>query len=444
MEIGGRGALKSFQRPLAVDSGTHDVESGHPAHGHTDSAARASSSSTWHGAAASSSSKGPQTPDRASRPDLLGARGRRRAGDPGQVQGRDRDSAADGYRRRLQGPAASWPRGATPIRGGADIARDRLCRSLKADGEVRALCVCDTFDLEAFGRSLGPESSQARTFLPELGPNGVVVTQMGAALSKDVLPVKLFLGGKDLFVFRFGSLVFWNFSEKELEMVKGAMRKFMIRELHPNDVDQESMDFIIQRRAHEDDDDDALPEEDEENSDDPSSSAPKAVYQDQINLFTSKTFERLAHSYALAQSVRLGVYEVSVDRNISITRPIPESMAATGEVKMDGPELAKRMGGLLMLRCEVNLHTDILDTPEIFWDEEQFEPYYLRCRQYFEVDKRVEILNQRLAVLKDLYDLLQNTINVNHGTRLEMIVIYLILVEVLLELLELMYDFWRS
>merc|ERR1711879_536579 len=103
------------------------------------------------------------------------------------------------------------------------------------------------------------------------------------------------------------------------------------------------------------------------------------------------------------------------------------------------------MGGqLLVLRCDVNLHTDILDTPVIFWDEEQFETKYLECREYLEIDKRVEILNQRLVVLKDMYDLLQNGLNVKHGNKLEWIIIILILVEVVLELLELLHDAWSK
>merc|ERR1712151_242633 len=105
------------------------------------------------------------------------------------------------------------------------------------------------------------------------------------------------------------------------------------------------------------------------------------------------------------------------------------TMALTGEVKADPHELSKQMGQLLVLRCDVNLHTDILDTPDIFWDEEEFEPHYVACRGYQDIDKRVDILNQRLGVLKDLYDLLQNTTNIKHSNKLEWIIIILILLE---------------
>merc|ERR1712039_487784 len=169
-----------------------------------------------------------------------------------------------------------------------------------------------------------------------------------------------------------------------------------------------------------------------------------AVRGDQIVLCSTSPYERLAHAYALAQSVKLGVFEVIVARSIGLTRSIPETMATAGEVHLNETELSKQMGGLLVLRCDVNLNTDILDTPEIFWDEERFEPHYVACRGYLDIDKRVDILNQRLGVLKDLYDLLQNSLNVKHGNRLEYIIIILILVEVVLELLELVHDAWST
>ena len=55
-------------------------------------------------------------------------------------------------------------------------------------------------------------------------------------------------------------------------------------------------------------------------------------------------------------------------------------------------------------------------------------------------EMHVDILNPRLGVLKDLYDLLQNGLNVKHGNKLEIIIIVLILVEVSLELLRVICD----
>eukprot|EP00971_Amphidinium_carterae_P222919 4423523-Amphidinium_carterae.1 len=250
-----------------------------------------------------------------------------------------------------------------------------------------------------------------------------------------VLHLQLF-GKKDVFLFRFGALVFWSLQKAERDAAKEWLRQFMYRELTQIDIEEEHMEFVVERRL----DDETMDDEEMDDSTDEGRAGPLGVRQDQIVLTTDEPFEQLAHSYALAQSVRLGVFEITVSRSIERTRTIPEQMATTGEVALDPNNLSREMGGLLMVRCDVNLHTDILETPEIFWDEEKFEPHYVACRKYLDVDKRVEILNQRLGVLKDMYDLLQNGLNVKHGAKLEWIIIILILLEVLLELLELLHD----
>mmetsp|Transcript_96636 Transcript_96636/g.277512 ORF Transcript_96636/g.277512 Transcript_96636/m.277512 type:complete len:441 (+) Transcript_96636:3-1325(+) len=266
------------------------------------------------------------------------------------------------------------------------------------------------------------------------GGDAELVRIMGDGESR-VLHLKVFRG-KDLFVFRFGAIVCWGFAMREKEIISEQLKFFSLRKLPDEEVDEDMMEYVVKRKEGEDEDEEEESEEDE----DPAAVGAAAIRQDQIVLSTSNPFERLAHAYAMAQSVRLGVFEFIVDRSIDKTRSIPETMALEGEVELDERELSKQIGGLLMLRCDVNLHTDILDTPDIFWDEERFEPHYVACREYLDIDKRVDILNQRLGVLKDLYDLLQNTLNVKHGNKLEWIIIILILVEVFLEVLELVHD----
>lgn len=271
--------------------------------------------------------------------------------------------------------------------------------------------------------------------------SGFELVQSFGTGESTVLLMKFFRG-KDLFAFRFGALVSWGFSGTERKAVTNFLKAFAVRPLPQDEVDEEIMHFVIRRRVGGEEEEEE--EFEGEAVDQDGCGAHSAIKQDQINLTTRSPYERLAHAYALAQSVRLGVFEVVVDRSIATTRSIPETMATTGEVKLDAKELSKQMGGLLMLRCNVNLHTDILDTPDIFWDEERFEPHYVACRGYLDIDKRVDILNQRLGVLKDLYDLLQNTINVKHENKLEWFIIILILVEVFLEFLELLHDAWAS
>ena len=58
-------------------------------------------------------------------------------------------------------------------------------------------------------------------------------------------------------------------------------------------------------------------------------------------------------------------------------------------------------------RNEVNLHFDVLDSPEFFWEQDKFKHVYDRLFGYLELQKRVDVLNKRLDILKELYSCVQ-------------------------------------
>jgi len=69
-----------------------------------------------------------------------------------------------------------------------------------------------------------------------------------------------------------------------------------------------------------------------------------------------------------------------------------------------------------------------------FWEQTDLEPYYNLVKHYLERDRRVVILNQRLAVLQELFDMLAAELNHQHSSRLEWTIIWLIVIEVLLHI----------
>ncbi|HLB53351.1 MAG TPA: RMD1 family protein, partial [Chlamydiales bacterium] len=83
----------------------------------------------------------------------------------------------------------------------------------------------------------------------------------------------------------------------------------------------------------------------------------------------------------------------------------------------------------------VNLHSEILDTPEFFWEHSELEPFYRKTIHYLDVLRRVELLNRKLKLLHELYEILSNELNHQQSSRLEITIIVLILIEVILALL---------
>ncbi len=92
------------------------------------------------------------------------------------------------------------------------------------------------------------------------------------------------------------------------------------------------------------------------------------------------------------------------------------------------------------MRINVNLVSNVLDTPEIFWSEPALEPLYMAIRGYLEISQRVELLNQRVSVISDLLDMLKEHLNSSHGEQLEWIVIILIAFEIVIGIMTIAFD----
>ncbi|RHY27559.1 hypothetical protein DYB32_006696 [Aphanomyces invadans] len=151
-----------------------------------------------------------------------------------------------------------------------------------------------------------------------------------------------------------------------------------------------------------------------------------SVINDSITLSSFRSSEKIAISFAMAQSSKLDVFEQRVDETIQETRHIPQTLAETGEIKKYSQKDISQLIG----RFDINLNSDMLDDPDFFWDDDEYQPLYKKMMKYLDVDNRVHILNTRLDILRELLDVLSQQLARQHDTKLEWIVIWLIVAEV--------------
>ena len=147
-------------------------------------------------------------------------------------------------------------------------------------------------------------------------------------------------------------------------------------------------------------------------------------------------FPKLAVSFAFAQSAKLAVFEAALEATSEEIRPIPVQLARRGRSKFSVKEVARLTGRVFLERNAVNLYSNILDTPDFFWEAEQYEPLYRRVNRYLDIEDRVRILNKRLDIVNDLLDSLSSQLEIRNSHRLEVIIIALITLEIALELLK--------
>lgn len=158
--------------------------------------------------------------------------------------------------------------------------------------------------------------------------------------------------------------------------------------------------------------------------------------EDLILLDSDDPVLKLSWSYGLSQSVKLTVFEDRITLAIQKSKHLPDELAVKGKTSLSRQQLSRKVGALYAERHSINLHNDLLDTPEFFWRRPSYETYYHMASSYLDITTRTNILNQRLSILHDLYEILSDELKHLHSSRLEWIIILLIVSEVVLTLLK--------
>jgi uncharacterized Rmd1/YagE family protein len=158
------------------------------------------------------------------------------------------------------------------------------------------------------------------------------------------------------------------------------------------------------------------------------------IDEDEIFLEGKNFMQKLAISYAIAQSGKLAVFEEGVNAIVEKSSQLPQQLAHEGKVPFSRKDIFKRMGELFIERTRVNLNSNVLDIPEFFWENPELEPVYRKTAYYLDMSKRVDGMNKKLTVIHDFLDILSSELNHQHSSRLELTIIVLIVIEVLLML----------
>ena len=252
-------------------------------------------------------------------------------------------------------------------------------------------CTAEKYDLDSFAANLGHD------ILSEKIPDG---------LHLKIHEGEEFIG--DAFVFEYGVMVLWGLPKKQIRSLLNSIREYETKPVTPPVHDE----FLF-------------------------SYADKSyIHKDEILLETKNPLAKVSASYGISQSAKLESFERLIEKTIENTRFLPEKLASKGKIALSKRAIARKMGALFIERSSINLHTDILDIPDFFWEHTDYESLYVRMRQYLHLDTRVDVLNKRLMIVHELFEMLGNELNHEHSSRLELTIIYLIVIEVVLVLLK--------
>ncbi|CAG5866716.1 unnamed protein product [Menidia menidia] len=224
-----------------------------------------------------------------------------------------------------------------------------------------------------------------------------------------------------MFFFREGSVVFWNVEEKS---IKKVLRLLEHHEIQPYEValvhwENEEINYRVgQGNTKLERGNFILSDE---------MDPPEAV------------LEKFAFSNALCLSVKLAIWEVALDNFVESIQSIPETLKSGKRVKLSSAEVMQKIGELFTLRHCINLRSDLLLTPDFYWDRENLEKLYDKTCQFLSINRRVNVVNEKLEHCSQLTDLMRSHLSEKHSLRLEWMIVILITIEVMFELAKMIF-----
>uniref|UniRef100_A0A5S6QEM8 DUF155 domain-containing protein n=1 Tax=Trichuris muris TaxID=70415 RepID=A0A5S6QEM8_TRIMR len=274
---------------------------------------------------------------------------------------------------------------------------------------VWAYTTAESFHMKRLARSLG--ASFGFTALP-----------LSVELSNVLRLVPNQLGHPgEAFVFAEGAVVSWDLEESDRLDLLARLKPF-----EESSYETEVVEGVVDNLSYID------------------NGMPRSEFKCELLLLRSssteveRSLDKYAVSNAMMCSVKLSVWETLLSEFVDALESVVEQLKL-GRISLSKSEVLRRAGELFMLRHRINLDSDLLDTPDFYWDKEDLERLYSDAFSLFNIGKRTRVLNVRLTYCMELLQLLDSNIAHRHSVRLEVMIILLILVEVLFEMEDVFY-----
>ena len=225
---------------------------------------------------------------------------------------------------------------------------------------------------------------------------------------------------KEIFFFKEGCVVFWNMPELERHQVLKALKPFC-EESYEDSVVFEESEMMTYKM---------------------SSTGKPHLQRSIINIADDgDLMVKYTFSDAISSSVKLGSWEAALEMIIDSIEFITDDLRREAGVKISKDFVLQKTGEILGLRHVLNLSSDLLDTPDFYWDREDLEHLFMATCSLLSVSKRTKVVNEKLSHCLEVMDMINNHMNHEHSSRLEWIIIILIAIEILFEVIHLRLNY---
>jgi uncharacterized Rmd1/YagE family protein len=213
-----------------------------------------------------------------------------------------------------------------------------------------------------------------------------------------------------LFVYNYGSVVFFNVPDELQERELGAIQEYRL----PADQGRATDIFFVEVDQV---------------------SAPK-VYFDRV------VIPKLMYEYVkiccmlLAESTALEYYEVLIESLMERTGQFSRRLQAQGRMLESSEDLIKFIGLCLNTKQEIISNLYIVDSPDETWDRVDLDRMHQDLKQMMEIDTRYRALDYKIKIIQESVEVIVDLAKSKRETLLEIIVILLITFEVIISIIK--------
>ena len=209
---------------------------------------------------------------------------------------------------------------------------------------------------------------------------------------------------KFVVILKYGVCVFWGFNEGEINEFKAFVSPYIIDKFEV--FTEESTQININGKDE--------------------------IKMDEICI-KELNLERIGViSLVLSRSLALDFYDLEVEKALTENEVIMRSFMEKGRTNLSSKNLIKKIGFAMNIRHQTVTQMAFLDKPDLTWDDESLDRFYNKLAEYYELNGRYEVLDDKLETIFRNVEFISDYITSRRTLAAEVIIILLIAVELII------------
>jgi hypothetical protein len=136
----------------------------------------------------------------------------------------------------------------------------------------------------------------------------------------------------------------------------------------------------------------------------------------------------------LAKTVSLARDEGALSGVFDAIEPFATELARTGRAPWNRRKMLRLIGQALLAQHRMSGRVAVEETPDVLWDHPNLDRLYARLADEYELRERARAVSRKLGVIVESGQALTDIFDADRATRLEAIIVILILAEILIAL----------